>query len=107
MCFLVAVTFVSIEVSSQFQNQEWINFHQRQYIIHSINIIKQLKHSDATLVDLPNYVKNKLEEMQAEEKLQNEIEDIKAGQKMMQNEIESLPKNGKFSSTWFQVDNDN
>ena len=65
------------------------------YKIHFINIIKQFKHSDATLVDLLNDVKNKLEKMQAgEEKLQNEIEDIQAGQKMMQKEMKSLAKNG-------------
>ena len=65
------------------------------YKIHFINIIKQLKHSDATLVDLLNDVKNKSEEMQAgEEKLQNKIEDIQAGQKMMPKEIESRTKNG-------------
>jgi len=67
VCFMVALTIVSIE----------------------------LKHSDATLVDLLNDVKNKLEKMQAgEEKLQNEIEDIQAGQKMMQKEMISLAKNG-------------
>ena len=49
------------------------------------NIIKQLKHSDATLVDLLNDVKNKLEEIHVEEeKLQSE----------MQKETESLAKNG-------------
>ena len=71
-------------------------------------MLLQLEHSDATLVDLLNDVKNKLAEIQAGElKLKNDIDALQVSQKKIQKELETAGS-GKFqygSVSWWDDGN--
>ena len=66
-------------------------------------MLSQLEHSDATLVDLLNDVKNKLAEIQAGElKLKNDIDALQVSQKKIQKELETAGS-GKFVRQCFMM----